>query len=117
MKITKVDIITNAHRFGILKDALSETGITGITVSNVMGCGIQKGGTEFYRGIPVDINLLPKIRLEIVVCKVPVETVVETAKKALYIGKIGDSKIFIYDAENINKVRTGEEGYATLQDD
>ena len=117
VKMTKVDIITNAHRFEILKDALSKIGITGITVSNVMGCGMQKGGTEFYRGVPVDINLLPKIRLEIVVCKVPVETVVETAKKALYTGKIGDGKIFVYDVENVIKVRTGEEGYAALQDD
>jgi Amt family ammonium transporter len=117
VKITKVDIITNPHRFEALKDALGKIGITGITVTNVMGCGMQKGGTEFYRGVPVDINLLPKIRLEIVVCKVPVALVVETAKKALYTGKIGDGKIFVYDVENAIKVRTGEEGYDALQDD
>ncbi len=117
VKMTKVDIITNPHRFDVLKDALSKIGITGITVSNVMGCGMQKGGTEFYRGVPVDINVLPKIRLEIVVCKVPVETVVETAKKALYTGNIGDGKIFVYDVKNVIKVRTGEEGYAALQDE
>ncbi len=117
VKMTKVDIITNPHRFEALKDALGKIGITGITVTNVMGCGMQKGGTEFYRGVPVDINLLPKIRLEIVVCKVPVATVVETAKQALYTGRIGDGKIFVYDVENVIKVRTGEEGYAALQDD
>ena len=116
-KMTKIDIITNQHRFEALKDALGKLGITGITVSNVMGCGMQKGGSEFYRGVPVDINLLPKVRLEVVVCKVPVETVVETAKKALYTGKIGDGKIFVYDVENVIKVRTGEEGYDALQDD
>ncbi|MEA5014903.1 MAG: ammonium transporter [Candidatus Limiplasma sp.] len=117
VKMTKVDIITNPHRFEMLKDALGKIGITGITVTNVMGCGMQNGGTEFYRGVPVDINLLPKIRLEIIVCKVPVETVVDAAKKALYTGKIGDGKIFIYDVENVIKVRTGEEGYAALQDE
>ena len=116
-KMTKVDIITNPHRFEALKEALGKIGITGITVTNVMGCGMQKGGTEFYRGVPVDINLLPKIRMEIVVCKVPVEMVVETAKKTLYTEKIGDGKIFVYDVENVIKVRTGEEGYAALQDD
>lgn len=78
---------------------------------------MQKGGSEFYRGVPVEINLLPKIRLEIVVSKVPVEKVVETAKKALYTGKIGDGKIFVYDVENVIKVRTGEEGYDALQDE
>ena len=117
VKMTKVDIITNEHKFDALKDALSNIGITGITVTNVMGCGMQKGTTEFYRGVPVEINLLPKVRLEIVVCKIPVETVVETTKKVLYTGNIGDGKIFIYDVENVIKVRTGEEGYAALQDE
>lgn len=117
VKMTKVDIITNEHKFEALKEALNNIGITGITVTNVMGCGMQKGGTEFYRGVPVEINLLPKVRLEIVVCKIPVQTVVETAKKVLYSGNIGDGKIFIYDVENVIKVRTGEEGYAALQDE
>ncbi len=117
VKMTKVDIITNEHKFEALKDALSNIGITGITVTNVMGCGMQKGTTEFYRGVPVEINLLPKVRLEIVICKIPVETVVETTKKVLYTGNIGDGKIFIYDVENVIKVRTGEEGYAALQDE
>lgn len=116
-KMTKIDIITNEPKFEALKAALKNVGITGITVSNVMGCGMQKGGSEFYRGVPMEINLLPKIRLEIVVCKVPVKTVVDIAKKALYTGKIGDGKIFVYDVENVIKVRTGEEGYEALQDD
>ena len=117
VKMTKVDIITNEHKFEALKEALNNIGITGITVTNVMGCGMQKGATEFYRGVPVEINLLPKVRLEIVVCKIPVRTVVDTAKKVLYTGNIGDGKIFIYDVENVIKVRTGEEGYAALQDE
>ena len=117
VKMTKIDILANETKYEVLKEALQGIGITGMTVSNVMGCGMQKGGTEFYRGVPVEINLLPKIRLEIVVCKVPVKTVVETAKKALYTGKIGDGKIFVYDVENVIKVRTGEEGYAALQDE
>lgn len=116
-KMTKIDIITNEHKFETLKSALKNIGITGITVSNVMGCGMQKGGSEFYRGVPVEINLLPKIRLEIVICKVPVKTVVDVARRALYTGRIGDGKIFVYDVENVIKVRTGEEGYAALQDD
>jgi Amt family ammonium transporter len=87
-----------------------------MTVTNVMGCGMQKGGTEMYRGTHVDINLLPKIKVEIVVCKVPVKTVIETAKKVLYTGNIGDGKIFVYNVENVIKIRTGEEGYDALQD-
>jgi Amt family ammonium transporter len=117
VKITKIEIIFNEHKFEALKGALNRIGITGMTVSNVLGCGMQKGNTEFYRGVPVDISLLPKIRLEIVVSKVPVQTVVDTAKKILYTGKIGDGKIFVYDVENVIKVRTGEEGYAALQDE
>ena len=92
-------------------------GITGMTVSHVLGCGIQKGKMEYYRGIPVEANLLPKVQVDIVVSKVPVRSVIETAKKALYTGHIGDGKIFVYDVENVVKVRTGEEGYAALQDD
>ena len=91
--------------------------VTGITVTNVLGCGMQKGQAEFYRGVEVEANLLPKVKAEVVVCKVPVKTVVETAKSALYTGHIGDGKIFIYDIENVVKVRTGEEGYDALQDD
>ena len=115
-KITKIDIITRPSKFDELKAALSEIGITGMTVSQVLGCGVQKGVTEFYRGNKLDINLLPKIRIEVVVCEIPVEKVVETAKKALHTGKIGDGKIFIYNVENAIKIRTGEEGWAALQD-
>ena len=116
VKMTKVDIIANQEKFEVLKHALSSIGITGMTVSHVMGCGMQKGSTEFYRGVPVDARLLPKMKVEIVVCKVPVEKVVEVAKNALYTGKIGDGKIFVYDVENVIKVRTGEEAYEALQD-
>ncbi len=116
VKMTKIDIIANQEKFEPLKHALSAIGITGMTVSHVMGCGMQKGSTEFYRGVPVDARLLPKMKVEIVVCKVPVEKVVEVAKKALYTGKIGDGKIFVYDVENVIKIRTGEEAYDALQD-
>lgn len=117
VKMTKVDIITNIERFDALKNALYDIGITGMTVTNAMGCGMQKGAAEYYRGVPVEARLLPKVKVEVVVCKVPVETVVETVKQALYTGKIGDGKIFVYDVENVLKVRTGESGYDALQDD
>lgn len=115
-KITKIEIITNSNKFEDLKEELNKIGITGMTVSNVLGCGTQKGHKEFYRGIPVDINLLPKIKVEIVVCEVPVESVIETATKVLKTGKIGDGKIFVYEVTNAIRVRTGEEGWAALQD-
>jgi Amt family ammonium transporter len=95
---------------------MNEIGITGMTVTQVLGCGMQKGKTEYYRGIELEMNLLPKVQIEIVVAKVPVRTVIETAKKILYTGNIGDGKIFVYDVENVIKVRTGEEGYDALQD-
>ena len=116
VKITKVDIICKQAKFEELKEALNAIGITGITVTQVAGCGAQKGKTEFYRGVAVEMTLLPKIKVEVVVCKVPVSAVVETAKKTLYTGHIGDGKIFVYDVENVIKVRTGEEGYDALQD-
>ena len=117
VKMTKVDIITNIERFDALKNALYDIGITGMTVTNAMGCGMQKGAAEYYRGVPVEVRLLPKVKVEVVVCRIPVETVVETVKQALYTGKIGDGKIFVYDVENVLKVRTGESGYDALQDD
>jgi len=117
VKMTKLEIITSQNKFEALKNAMNVIGVTGMTVTNVLGCGMQKGGTEYYRGIEVEINLLPKICVEIVICKIPVNTVINAAKKALYTGKIGDGKIFIYDVENVIKVRTGEEGYYALQDD
>ena len=93
-----------------------EIGITGMTVTHVLGCGIQKGQPEYYRGIIHETSLLPKIQVDIVVSSVPVETVVATAKKVLYTGHIGDGKVFVYDVENVVKIRTGEEGYDALQD-
>ena len=115
-KFTKVEIICKEARLEDLKNAMLSIGITGMTVSHVMGCGIQKGKPEYYRGIQVEITLLPKVQVDIVVSKVPVRTVIETAKKVLYTGHIGDGKIFVYDVENVVKVRTGEEGYDALQD-
>lgn len=115
-KITKVVIVTKQNKFEALNAAMNEIGVTGMTVTQVLGCGIQKGNTEFYRGVPLSFHLLPKIKVEIIVCSVPVQTVVDTAKKALYTGHIGDGKIFLYDVENVIKVRTGEQGYDALQD-
>ena len=115
-KFTKVEIITKQSKFEALKTAMNEIGITGMTVTQVLGYGLQKGKTEFYRGVETETNLLPKVQVEIVVSKVPVRTVIETAKKVLFTGYIGDGKIFVYDVENVVKVRTGEEGYDALQD-
>ena len=115
-KLTKVEIICKESRFETLKAAMMDIGITGMTVSHVLGCGVQKGKPEYYRGVQVEANLLPKIQVDIVVSKVPVRSVIDTAKKVLYTGHIGDGKIFVYDVENVVKVRTGEEGYDALQD-
>ena len=115
-KFTKIEIVCRESRFEQLKTAMMDIGITGMTVSHVLGCGIQKGKPEFYRGVPVEATLLPKIQVDIVVVAVPVRKVIETAKKVLYTGHIGDGKIFVYDVENVIKVRTGEEGYDALQD-
>ena len=115
-KFTKIEIICKESRFETLKSALMDIGITGMTVSHVLGCGVQKGKPEYYRGVQIEANLLPKIQVDIVVSKVPVRSVIETAKRVLYTGHIGDGKIFVYDVENVVKVRTGEEGYDALQD-
>ncbi|MEA4999971.1 MAG: ammonium transporter [Candidatus Limiplasma sp.] len=115
-KMTKVAIITKQSMFERLKSAMDQIGVTGMTVTQVLGCGMQKGRPEYYRGVEMETTLLPKIEVEIVVCKVPVRTVIEAAKSALYTGHIGDGKIFVYDVENVIKVRTGEEGYDALQD-
>lgn len=117
IKMTKIDMIIKQSKFDELKNAMNKIGITGMTVTQVVGCGMQKGSIDYYRGVPVDITLLPKVKIELVVCKVSVETVVETAKKVLYTGAIGDGKIFVYDVENVIKIRTGEEGYDALQDE
>ena len=116
VKFTKVEIICKESRLEALKKAMTDLGITGMTVSHVLGCGQQKGKPEFYRGVQVEATLLPKVQVDIVVSKVPVRSVIETAKKVLYTGHIGDGKIFVYDVENVVKVRTGEEGYDALQD-
>ena len=115
-KLTKIEIICKESRLESLKNAMIGIGITGMTVSHVLGCGIQKGKPEYYRGVPVEPTLLPKVQVDMVVSKVPVRAVIETAKKVLYSGHIGDGKIFVYDVENVVKVRTGEEGYDALQD-
>ena len=115
-KFTKIEIICKESRFEALKSSMMSIGITGMTVSHVLGCGVQKGQPEYYRGVKVEANLLPKIQVDIVVGSVPVRRVIETAKKVLYTGHIGDGKIFVYDVENVVKVRTGEEGIDALQD-
>ena len=114
--IYKVSIITKLSSYEKLRKALNDLGVTGMTMTQVMGCGIQKGAGEMYRGVEVDATLLPKVKIEVVVSKIPVSAVVETAKKALYTGHIGDGKIFVYDVERVVKVRTGEENFAALQD-
>ncbi len=117
-KYTKIDIICKETRFEALKNAMNKIGVTGMTVTKVLGCGVQKGKTSYYRGVKVDsMDLNPKVQVEIVVAAVPVRDVIEAAKKALYTGNIGDGKIFVYDVENVVKVRTGEEGYDALQGD
>ncbi len=115
-KFTKVEIVFKEERLYALKDAMNKLGITGMTVSHVMGYGMQKGHTEYYRGVAVETDLRPKVQVDIVVSKIPVRDVIETAKRVLYTGHIGDGKIFVYDVENVVKVRTGEEGYDALQD-
>ena len=115
-KITKIEIVCKESRLEPLKNAMMDIGITGMTVSHVLGCGAQKGKPEYYRGVQIEANLLPKVQVDIVVCKVPVALVIETAKKTLYTGHIGDGKIFVYDVEDAVKVRTGETGYDAMQD-
>ena len=114
--IYKVAVIAKLSRYDKLKKAMNDLGVTGMTVTQVMGCGIQKGAGEMYRGVEVDATLLPKVKVEVVVSKIPVEAVIEAAKKALYTGHIGDGKIFVYSVDKVVKVRTGEEDFAALQD-
>ena len=116
-KLSKVDIICKQSKFEDLKEALNDIGVSGITVTQVLGCGTQKGTAEYYRGVPVEFTLLPKIKVEVIVSAVPVAKVVSAAKEALYTGHIGDGKIFVYDVEEVIKVRTGETGFDALQDD
>lgn len=115
-KLTKVVIVLNRNKFEALKAAMNAIGVTGMTVSEVMGCGVQKGYTAMYRGTKYEMNLLPKYKVEIVVSAVPVEKVISAAEAALHTGNIGDGKIFVYDVENVVKIRTGEQGFDALQD-
>mgnify|MGYP003818937323 CR=1 FL=1 len=114
-KLTKVVVLMKQSRFEGFKQAMNRVGVTGMTVTQVLGCGTQKGHPEYYRGVPTEVNLLPKVQVDIVVSKVPVQTVIDAAKEALYTGHIGDGKIFVYNVENVVKIRTGEEGYDALQ--
>jgi len=114
--IHKVVIVAKLSRYDALKKAMNDLGVTGMTVTQVMGCGIQKGSGERYRGVEVDATLLPKVKVEVIVSKIPVEKVIETAKKTLYTGHIGDGKIFVYSVDKVVKIRTGEEDFAALQD-
>ena len=115
-KLTKVVIITRQNKLDEFMQAMNEIGVTGITITNVLGCGVQKGAPSYYRGVEMEMNLLPKVKIEIVVSLVPVQKVIETAKAVLHTGQIGDGKVFVYDIENVVKIRTGEEGFEALQD-
>ena len=117
VKMTKIEIFVRQECFESLKQAMLDIGITGMTVTNVLGCGVQKGKPSYYRGAVQEITLHPRVQVEIVVSKVPVRTVIDAAKKVMYTGHTGDGKIFVYDVENVIKVRTGEEGVAALQDE
>ena len=115
-KITKIDIITRPGKLEELKEALNAIGVAGMTVSQVYGCGLQKGHKEIYRGTEYTINLVPKVKIETVVCEIPVEKVLEVDKRVLNTGHIGDGKIFVYDVENAVRIRTGEEGDLAIID-
>lgn len=115
-KITKIEIVTRPENLEELKKAMNKIGVTGMTVSQVYGYGLQKGHTEFYRGQEISVNLVPNVKIEIVVCEVPVASVVETAQQVCRTGKIGDGKIFIYPLENAIRIRTGEEGDIAIMD-
>lgn len=114
--ITKIDIITRPEKLEELKEALNAIGVAGMTVTQVYGCGLSKGHKEVYRGKEVTINLVPNVKVETVVCEVPVEKVVDTAKKVCRTGKIGDGKIFVYPVANAVRIRTGEEGDIAIID-
>ncbi len=115
-KITKIDIITRPSKLEELKDALNAIGVLGMTVSQVYGCGLQKGHKEVYRGREYDVTLVPKIKVETVVCEIPVEKVLETAEKVLRTGKFGDGKIFVYELSDAVRIRTGQRGAEAIMD-
>lgn len=116
-KMTKVTIITNQNKFLELQDVLEKLGVTGLTVTNVLGHGMQKGNPTYFRGVPMETRLLPKVKVDVIICKIPIQTLIETVQKVLYTGKIGDGKIFIYDVEDVIRIRTNEHGYDALQDE
>ncbi|SEJ93081.1 nitrogen regulatory protein P-II family [Propionispira arboris] len=116
-KLTKIDIVTRPNKLEELKEALNEIGVQGMTVSQVYGCGLQKGHKEVYRGREYSINLVPKVKIETVICEVPVKDVLEAAQRVLKTGEPGDGKIFIYDVENAVRIRTGEEGDKAIMDE
>lgn len=116
-KITKVTILANQTKFTELQDALESIGVTGMTVTNVFGHGMQKGHQNYFRGAPIETRLLPKIKIDVVICKIPTQVLIDTVQKVLYTGNVGDGKIFIYDVEDVIKIRTNEHGYDALQDD
>ena len=115
-KMTKIEIITRPEKLESLKAAMNEIGVMGMTVTQVLGYGLQKGHSEVYRGTEYTVNLVPKVKVEIVVCEVPVEKVIETAKKVCRTGNVGDGKIFIYGIDNAVRIRTGEEGDSAIID-
>lgn len=115
-KMTKIEIITRPEKLEAVKEGMNKIGVTGMTVSQVLGCGLQKGHREVYRGMEYTINLVPKVKIEIVVCEVPVEKVIETAKQVCHTGNVGDGKIFVYGIDNAVRIRTGEEGDIAIID-
>ena len=115
-KITKIDIVTRPSKLEELKDALNKIGVLGMTVSQVYGCGLQKGQRQFFRGQEYEVNLVPKIKIETVVCEVPVEKVLEVAQKVLRTGKFGDGKIFVYELSDAVRIRTGHRGAEAIMD-
>ena len=116
LKLTKIDIITRPNKLEELKDALNAIGVHGMTVSQVYGCGLQKGHKEVYRGASYDISLVPKVKIETVVCEIPVEKVLEVAQKVLRTGKFGDGKIFVYELSDAVRIRTGHRGVEAIMD-
>ena len=115
-KLTKVVIITRQSKLEEFMHAMNEIGVTGITITNVMGCGVQKGAGEKYRGVEMDVTVLPKVKVEVIVGSIPVDKVIETVKRTLNTGHVGDGKIFVYNVQKVVKVRTGEEDYDALKD-
>jgi len=115
-KMTKIEIITRPEKLEAVKEGMNKIGVTGMTVTQVLGCGLQKGHREVYRGMEYTINLVPKVKIEIVVCEVPVEKVIDTAKQVCRTGNVGDGKIFVYGIDNAVRIRTGEEGDIAIID-